>query len=123
VRYKSYELARVLPDEAVFDMEHLDYDVHLFIDDFTGQQAVIYRGGPTGYRLSRLRQADVPEPRGDVHVAVTRHPAPRLAVRQAVQHLNLTAEPFLFFADPASGRGRLLYRRYDGNYGLVTALR
>lgn len=30
-----------------------------------------------------------------------------------------TALPFLFFAEPASGRGRLLYRRYDGHYGLV----
>jgi acyl dehydratase len=40
---------------------------------------------------------------------------------QAVAHLDLAGDPFVFHLDPATGRGRVLYRRYDGNYGLITA--
>jgi hypothetical protein len=37
----------------------------------------------------------------------------------------LTADPtrqFLFFIDPEHRRGRVLYRRYDGNLGLLAAV-
>ena len=34
-------------------------------------------------------------------------------------HFNLAKEPFVFFLDEATGRGRVVYRRYDGHYGLV----
>jgi hypothetical protein len=27
--------------------------------------------------------------------------------------------PFVFFVDPLTRRGRVLYRRYDGHYGLI----
>ena len=46
-------------------------------------------------------------------------PAPWLTPRQAVDRPNLTGQPFLLYADPDSGRGRLLYHRYDGHYGLI----
>lgn len=120
VRHKSYEPARTTPDEAVFDMDLLDYDVHLFTDDGTGQDAVVYRGGPTAYRLARLRPVDRPEPVTAVPLSVSDRPAMRLTLAEAVARLNLTGQPFLFFADAADGRGRLLYHRYDGHYGLVT---
>jgi hypothetical protein len=29
---------------------------------------------------------------------------------------------FLFFTDPATGRGQLLYARHDGNLGLITPI-
>jgi hypothetical protein len=40
-------------------------------------------------------------------------------VAEARKQLDATGLPFLFFAEPTSGRGRVLYRRYDGHYGLV----
>ncbi|MCU7729448.1 HPF/RaiA family ribosome-associated protein [Actinoplanes sp. KI2] len=120
VRHKTYEPARATPDEAVFDMEHLDYDVHLFTDEHTGQDAVVYRTGPTGYRLARLRPAQGPEPPAAVPLTVSEKPAPRLTPAEAVERLNLAGWPFLFFADATDGRGRLLYHRHDGHYGLVT---
>jgi hypothetical protein len=80
-------------------MEQLDHDVHLFIDEVTGREAVVYRGTPAGYDVD----------------------PPRLASRAAVDRLNRGGQPFLFFAEAATGRGRLLYRRYDGHYGLVTS--
>jgi hypothetical protein len=47
--------------------------------------------------------------------------APTLAEGEAISRLNLTGEPFLFYVDPDIGRGRVLYLRYDGHYGLITA--
>jgi ribosome-associated translation inhibitor RaiA len=120
VRQDTHELRRISPDDAVDDMEHLDYEVHLFADARTGQDAVVYRAGPTGYRLARLVPTGQPEPPTWVPLTVSPRPAPRLTDRQAVQRLNVTGQPFLFFADVHTGRGRLLYHRYDGHYGLVT---
>ncbi|MEV7027010.1 sigma 54 modulation/S30EA ribosomal C-terminal domain-containing protein, partial [Kitasatospora sp. NPDC093558] len=47
-------------------------------------------------------------------------PVPCLDLRQAARQLWLTGRPFVFHADPGDGRGRVLYRRYDGHYGLIT---
>jgi len=120
VRHKSFEPAQATPDEAVFDMEQLDYDVYLFTDVNTGQDAVVYRAGPTGYRLARLHPVDRPEPVTAVPLTLSDRPAPRLTLPDAIDRLNLTDQPFMFFADAADGRGRLLYHRYDGHYGLIT---
>ncbi len=119
VRHKAFELARATPDEAVYDMEQLDYDFHLFTDDRTGLDAVVYRAGPTGYRLARVTPADTPEPTTVVPLTVSTRPVPRLTEGAAVERLNATGQPFLFYADEATGRGRLLYHRYDGHYGLI----
>jgi Sigma 54 modulation/S30EA ribosomal protein C terminus len=90
--------------------------VHLFTDE----RAVVYRAGPTGYRLARLNPVDQPESDTVAPLTVRDRPAPRLTLPEAVDQLNLTERPFLFFADAADGRGRLLYHRYDGHYGLIT---
>jgi hypothetical protein len=41
-------------------------------------------------------------------------------VQQATQRLDDGGEPFVFFANAMTGRGNVVYRRYDGNYGLIT---
>ena len=45
--------------------------------------------------------------------------APQLEVAQAKEWLDTVDEAFLFFAG-ADGRGQVLYRRADGDYGLLT---
>lgn len=32
---------------------------------------------------------------------------------------NITDDGLVFFRDRRSGRGHVLYRRYDGHYGLI----
>jgi hypothetical protein len=48
-------------------------------------------------------------------------PAPPIALDVARVRMDVGDEPFVFFRDPDTGRGRVLYRRLDGHYGLVTA--
>ncbi|MFC7528452.1 sigma 54 modulation/S30EA ribosomal C-terminal domain-containing protein [Actinoplanes sp. GCM10030250] len=120
VRSKSCRLAVQDVDAAAFTMELRDYPFHLFSDDATGAESVLYRGGPTGYRL--LRTVAGPELSGTaVPLTVHTWPAPVLLPAQAVESLNASpARSFVFFTDPAIGRGRVLYRRYDGDLALLS---
>jgi ribosome-associated translation inhibitor RaiA len=120
VRHKTYGPSIATPDEAVQDMELLDYDFYLFTDSESGQDTVIYRSGPSGYRLAGLTPPAPYWPAPAVPLTTSDHPAPRLDVDGAIERLNLTGLPFLFYADATTGRGHVLYRRYDGHYGLIT---
>lgn len=53
-------------------------------------------------------------------VSVSLQRPPMLRVEEAVERLNLSGWPFVFFQDDATTRGCVLYHRYDGNYGLIT---
>ena len=119
VRHKTFAPAQVSIDEAAFDMDALDYDFYLFTDAETGQDTVIYHAGPTGYRLAQIDPDPAWIPHAAVPLTVSERPAPLLTVAEAKSRLDATGLPFLFFAEPMSRRGRLLYRRYDGHYGLI----
>jgi len=119
VRHKTYAPARATPEEAAFDLDMLDYDFQLFTDSESGQDSVIYHAGPTGYRLAQLTPDPTRTWSTALPLTVSEQPAPRLTLAEAVHRLDATGLPFVFFAESASGRGRVLYRRYDGHYGLV----
>lgn len=119
VRHKTFAPTRVTPDEAAFGMDLLDYDFYLFTDAQTGQDCVIYRAEPTGYRLAQAAGGQARIERWGVPLTVSTRPAPSLTLAEAKRRLDATGVPFLFFAEPISGRGRVLYRRYDGHYGLI----
>jgi hypothetical protein len=106
VRHKSYDLNALTPAEAHEAMLRLDYDFYLFTDTLAGEDSVVFR---------------LPDGRADLWSLSAPQPAPTLDEAQAVARLDLTAEPFLFYRDAPSGRGAVLYRRYDGHYGVITA--
>jgi ribosome-associated translation inhibitor RaiA len=120
VRRKSFSLARETPGEAVFEMELMDYGFHLFTDAESGTDSVVYRAGPTGYRVARVRPSEEPAGAPAAPLTASRIPAVRLSLTEAEQRLELLGLPFVFFADRESRRGNVLYRRYDGCYGLIT---
>ncbi|GAY07381.1 sigma 54 modulation/S30EA ribosomal C-terminal domain-containing protein [Pseudonocardia sp. N23] len=119
VRHKTFSVGTVDLDEAAFDLEVLDHDFHLFTEAGTGQEGVLY---PTsdGLRLALvdpLREELAPH---TVAVTVSPQPAPTLSTEEACERLGVLALPFLFHLDAERGRGAVLYRRYDGHYGLIT---
>ncbi len=121
VRHKAFGLAVCTVDEAAVDLAELDYGFHLFTEPGTRQDSVLTPGGADGYLLL---QAD-PRPgaviRGAIPLTVSEAPAPALTEAEAVSRLDLSGEPFLFFRQPGGARrGQVLYRRYDGHYGLIT---
>lgn len=120
LRHKAFELTRSTPDEAIEDLELMGYDFQLFTDVESNQDSVLYRSGPTGYRIAQLipdaeRRWLTAEP-----ISISTQPVPELDEHEAIERLNLTELPFLFYRDKASRRGQVLYRRYDGHYGVIT---
>ncbi len=121
MRHKSYSLPTCTVEEAALEMELLDYDFHLFTEKGTRQDSVLYRQGPSEYRLALVNPelADGLAP-FEMPLTISPQPAPRLTVDQAIERIGLLGLPFLFFVDTARDRGSVLYHRYDGHYGLVT---
>ena len=106
-------------DEAVADLEALDYEFRLFYDVEADEDTLVYRGSPTGYRLARVRHIPLPT-RPVTPIAIDIHDAPRLSASAAAGHLAGSGRPWLFFAHSATGRGAVLHVRRDGRYALVT---
>ena len=120
IRRKGVQLMRSDPVAAAWAMDTMDYDFHLFVNSETDEDSVVYRVGPTGYRLASLYSATMPSQDGCIPWTVNVHPIPTLTPHQAVARLNETDLPFRFFKDAETGRGSVLYRRLDGQYALLT---
>ncbi|NUP47028.1 MAG: hypothetical protein HOW97_06875 [Catenulispora sp.] len=121
-RLKLVPLTRCTPEAAVAVMDLMDYPAHLFVDTDTGLDAVVYRAGPTGYRLARVLPVPPPVP-NTVPLTVDPRPAPPLDPEQAMGRLDETGLGHLFFTDRETGRGQLIYRRFDLRYALLKDLR
>jgi ribosome-associated translation inhibitor RaiA len=120
IRHKSFAMVGCDLDDAAADMESLGYDFHLFTELGTGRDSVLYRSGPTGYRLAQVEpDPDALAPH-DVPITLSEQPAPLLTTAEAVDRMAALGLAFLFYLDGERGRGALLYRRYDGHYGLIT---
>lgn len=119
VRHTTVSPTPCSVDEAVEEMDDEGLDFHLFVEAASGLDAVVYRSGPTGLRLSRSDgSTDQAEPDGAT-VTASSQPAPLLDTAEAVQRLALTGLPFLFYVDADHGRANVLYHRADGDYGLI----
>ncbi len=119
VRRKVCDLIVTDPSEAARIMDAMDYDAHLFVDDHTGEDAVVFWAGPFGVRLARQHQVIPQRCEALPTCTVQPRPAPRLTDREAAARLCRYGLPFLFYTDPRGGRGRLVYRRYDGDLAVV----
>lgn len=101
VRHKTFALGATSREEAFANLDLLDYSFYLCRLDASGEDAVIYRDD-------------------GVEVVVLASSAPTLDVDQAVERLNGTDEPFVFFVNRQTMHASVVYRRYDGHYGLIT---
>lgn len=117
VRRKTFALTPMTPDEAAYEMGLLGHDFYLFTDSQTGGDAVVYFDGDGRFGL---RGEAVPSAESAAMIELAGS-GPTLSESEAVARLDLSGEPFVFFIDPDTGRGRVLYIRYDGHYGLITA--
>ena len=121
LRHKSFTPAACTVDEAALEMDMLGYDFHLFTELGTGIASVLYRSGPTGYRLAQVIPVESEKLAPfELPLTASSRPAPCTTVGQAVHRLGMLDLPFLFFIDAAEGRAAVLYHRYDGHYGLIS---
>ena len=120
IRRKTFAMDDLTVDEAVLALEQLDHDFYLFRNLDTGEDNVLHRVGDGRYELHE------PSPSGSADGATA--PVSPSPVRPSTTTLDDAAElldegdlAFVFFVDPTTRRGSVVYRRYDGHYGVVTA--
>ncbi|MFE4516544.1 sigma 54 modulation/S30EA ribosomal C-terminal domain-containing protein [Kitasatospora sp. NPDC056783] len=99
-RHKAVVLARRTPERAALELLALDRRFHLFEDAVTGRDSLVHRCSPGG----------------GVELCAA---APSLDLAEAARRLWLINRPFVGYTDPGDGRVRVLYRRFDGHYGLI----
>ncbi len=104
---KSPTTLRATPEEARWDRFMLDYDFFLFVDADTDRDCFLTTVKPDGSDEPSERFVDVAD-------------APTSSLTDAQIWLDQTGDDFHFFADAQTGRGAVIYRRYDGHYGLLT---
>ncbi|MDX6570349.1 MAG: hypothetical protein QOH15_2927 [Gaiellales bacterium] len=118
VRRRTYLETPLGTVEAVDDLLDVDGDFMLFVHARTHEDVVVYlrddgRIGllfPEGSRLADEDDIVVPKP--------SRYPAP-IFLSAARTEMDFLDHRFLYFIDAADGRGKVIYLRHDGDYGLV----
>lgn len=115
VRGTTLAPGAITPEEAVAEALLLGVDFFLFTNADTDTDNVVFR-------LDGDWQLMTPSDAPDTETAVPTATAepPWTTLDDARRLLDLGDEPFVFFLDPETARGSVLYRRYDGHYGLVT---
>ncbi|MFC9896008.1 sigma 54 modulation/S30EA ribosomal C-terminal domain-containing protein [Nocardia sp. NPDC127579] len=119
VRRKSVSLLTGTPGEAMAILDAMDYDAYLFIDQTTGEEAIVHWSELLGVGVSRQHSTDAELAANSLPLTVDSSPAPHLTELDAAAWLCCTGLAYLFYTDADTGRGRLLYRRYDGDLSIV----
>jgi ribosomal subunit interface protein len=117
IRRKSFAFGPMSVDEAADALEDLDHEFFLFHDAETDADAVVYWRDDGLLALIEPRSAPAMEDRGPV-LEPSRFSSP-VDLQTAVAEMDALNHRFLFFENAATGRGNVIYRRYDGHYGLI----
>ncbi len=120
VRRKTFSSSdQISVPEALFDLEVLDHRFFLFTDEADGKESIVYE---TDIGDAAIRKVDGSRPEESTmrpKLVVDETPAPTISVADAMSRLNISDMPFVYFKDSARGCASVLYRRYDGHYGLI----
>jgi len=120
VSAESHAHLAMTAEDAATELDRLGGEFLLFTLPGTGRDAVLYRAGHTGYRLALVEPDPAWRPAAaGSRFTVSARRAPLLTAREAVDRLEMTGLPFVFFLDADRGRGCVVHRRRDGRYGLV----
>ncbi|HVR31114.1 MAG TPA: sigma 54 modulation/S30EA ribosomal C-terminal domain-containing protein [Acidimicrobiia bacterium] len=105
-------------DEALFDLEVLDHRFFLFTDAASGGDAIVFET-EDGVAVRTLTGEEIPGGDSLPGLAFDSRSAQVLTDEEAANRLDVSGAPFIFFRQSGSDRGAVLYRRYDGHYGLI----
>lgn len=117
-RHKTFAMTPMSIDEAAFDLDQLGHDFYLFVDLESGNDCVVQHNSDGGVEVAGAG-AEIETFNGVVASAVV---PPTLTLAEAKEHLEATGDRHVFYLSGDPARGHVLYRRYDGHYGLVTAV-
>ncbi|MFI5626011.1 sigma 54 modulation/S30EA ribosomal C-terminal domain-containing protein [Nocardioides sp. NPDC051685] len=116
VRHKSFASTPMTAEQAAYEMDLLDHDFFLYRDAASGRPSLVHHLPAGGYGV---QGAESDETTASMSQAPPPPPPPSLTEGQARARLEAAGEPFVFYLDAGTGAGCVLYRRYDGHYGLI----
>jgi ribosomal subunit interface protein len=117
IRSKSFAFGPMSVDEAADALEDLDHDFFLFRDAETDADAVVYWCDDGLLALIEPRWVKSADDRGPVREENRFSEA--IDLDTAVAEMSAVGHRFMLFENRATGRGNVIYRRYDGHYGLI----
>ena len=117
IRRKSFAFGPMPIEQAADTLEDLDHDFFLFHDADTDADAVLYWRDDGLLALIQPRWVQSSDDYGPLREP-SRFSSP-IDLQAAVVEMNAIGHRFLFFENAATGRGNVIYRRYDGHYGLI----
>jgi ribosome-associated translation inhibitor RaiA len=119
VRRKSFSLEGVSSVEAAEMMQDLDHDFLLFRDSEADTDAVVYVRDDG--RLGVIFPAGTPLPQnlGEAGTCEESRFSGPVALDVAVAEMDELGHRFMYFVNSETGRGNVIYLRYDGHYGLI----
>jgi ribosome-associated translation inhibitor RaiA len=107
-------------EEAVLSLTLLEFRMFLFTDETEDVGSVVYETG-AGVALRRV-DGSLGRELANPQVKLDNSPAPRLTTADAINGMNVTGNPFLYFQDLGRYQPGAIYRRFDGHYGLIAAI-
>jgi ribosome-associated translation inhibitor RaiA len=128
-RHKPAELREIIPRrtaypfpestfDAVMDLLDLDDEFLLFRHARTGEDVVVYRRDDGRIGLLHPPGSELADENDIVIAKPSRYPEP-VSPERVRGELDVLGEGFIYFIDERDGRGKVLYVRQDGDYGLV----
>ena len=119
VRRRTYAARPEGTLEAVSEMLDLDEEFHLFVHIRTGEDVVVHWLEEVKVGLIHPRNSALADETDDIVVArPSRYSEPQ-ALDAVRGEMDLVNHRFLYFIDVEDGRGKTIYLRHDGDYGLV----
>jgi ribosome-associated translation inhibitor RaiA len=115
---RSHGVTLAWPEEAAFDMDLLGHDFRLFADAASGADSVIHRRDDGELELVSADPDAGRAPGGEPPELPVVRPT-TLALTDAIAMLDGAGSAYLPFTDRDAERLHVLYRRYDGHYGLI----
>jgi hypothetical protein len=117
IRRKSFAFGPLSTEQGADTLEDLDHDFFLFHDTDTDADAVLYWRDDGVLALIEPRWVQSTGDHGPIREP-SRFSSP-MDLQAAVAEMNAVGRRFLFFENAVTGRCNVIYRRYDGHYGLI----
>jgi ribosome-associated translation inhibitor RaiA len=118
VHRRTYTSVSMGTVEAVAELIDLDAEFLLFRHARTEEDVVVYRRDDGRVGLIHPRNSPLAD-EDDVVVAEPSRYSEPLTLERARTEMDFLNHRFLYFIDAEDGRGKVLYLRHDGDYGLV----
>ena len=117
VRRKTFAAGSMSVEEAMFDIGILDHDFYLFEEADTGSTCLISNGPDGSFDLAVDGDQTPAVPEG---ATVNQTAGPIVIDKAGAQRLLSTGDdPFVFHRPAPDLPAQVLYRRYDGNFGVI----